>query len=361
MKIETIADIQNAVRTGFTAWKQYGEIYTRAKGNLLLFNYLPTAQYAGVWTPLERMSRGLIINSQTGEVVARPFDKFYNWLEGGRKASGHIVSVTEKMDGSLGVLYRDNGYKIATRGSFDSEQAEWTTRFLNEAYDLTNLPDAYTLLFEIIYPDNRIVVDYGTRQDLVLLAVRNRFTGDYLPFFPDVYELASAYGFSLPKVYTFNDIGAILEQTGVIDANHEGWVVEFSDGSRWKIKGDRYRELHKLISGISYRTTLAAMESGTLQSWIDTIPDEFLTDVRTWMSEITTAIDSRKAQVESAFHAAPKDDRKTFALWVQKHHKDIMSHMFTRLDNKPLEPALYKELRYIQKTNARVARVLEAG
>ncbi|HRF99146.1 MAG TPA: hypothetical protein PLZ51_28235, partial [Aggregatilineales bacterium] len=74
-----------------------------------------------------------------------------------------------KMDGSLGILYRWQGaYYIATRGNFDSDQAIWATIFLRTHYDLHNLADEYTLLFEIIYPDNRIVVNYGQRQDLVL-------------------------------------------------------------------------------------------------------------------------------------------------------------------------------------------------
>ena len=56
----------------------------RRKGELAIFNYTKAAQFAERWNFFERVSRGLILNAVTGEVVARSFDKFFNWGEGGR-------------------------------------------------------------------------------------------------------------------------------------------------------------------------------------------------------------------------------------------------------------------------------------
>src|SRR5690606_552618 len=123
--------------------------------DLLVFSYNVMAQYGENWNFFERVSRGLIINWKTYEIVARPFDKFFNWGEGERTSTAPLVSLTEKLDGSLGILYRLNGqYKIATRGSLESEQATWATAFINSHYSLENLPHEITLLFEIIYPEN---------------------------------------------------------------------------------------------------------------------------------------------------------------------------------------------------------------
>lgn len=342
--IETIADLQALVIAGETNWKQYGDVSHQIEGDFILFNYNPLAVYAGRWNFFEQISRGLILNRKTGEVVARPFDKFWNYGESERKPSGHIVTITEKMDGSLGILYRiGSGYFIATRGSMHSNQGIRATSRLKD-YDLTDLPDEYTLLFEIIYPENRVVVDYGSREDLVLLAVRNRFTGEYLPFFSDVCELAWRFGFSLPRAYLYSDLTQIIEVCGALEANHEGFVVEFSDGSRFKFKGDRYLELHRLIASISYKNTLRAIAGGSIQTFLDSLPDEFLDDVRRWKAEIESARDAIVLGVELAFQAAPKDTRKDFALWAQKNHKPIMSYLFSRLDNKPLEPMIYKAL-----------------
>lgn len=343
--IETIQELQTLVIAGKKDWKKYGQVNNQIEGDYILFNYNQMAVYAGDWNYFEQISRGLILNRFTGEIVARPFDKFWNWGEGERRSNGSIISITEKMDGSLGILYRDNGqYKIATRGSMKSEQSQWATRWLKDTYDLKRLPDEYTLLFEIIYPENRIVIDYEGFEGLVLLAVRNRITGDYLPFFPDVYELAMRYGFPIPKTYTFNDLAQVIEQCGMLDANHEGFVIEFSDGSRFKFKGDRYLELHRLISSISYKNTLKAIAGGSLQTFMDSLPDEFLNEVKRWKADIENARDAILQEVEAVFYDAPKDTRKDFALWTMKYHKGLAPYLFGRLDGKPLEPMIYRAL-----------------
>src|SRR5689334_6486551 len=122
--IESIADLQAVLLAGETDWKQYGEVNVSFHGDLILFNYSQMAQFQRRWNWFERNSRGLILNVKTGEVVARPFAKFFNYGEEMPADDNEIVSITEKMDGSLGILYREDGqFKIATRGSFISDQA----------------------------------------------------------------------------------------------------------------------------------------------------------------------------------------------------------------------------------------------
>lgn len=342
-EITSLPDIQTLAVSGFTDWKQYGEVSVKRDGDLLLFDYTAKAQYAARWNFFERVSRGLVINSVTGEIVARPFDKFFNWFEGGRKARGHIVSITEKLDGSMGILLRLNGaYRITTRGWFHSEQAEWATKFLNANYDLRDLPNELTLLFEIIYPENRIVIDYQGREALILLAARNRFTGEYLKFFPDVYELAQKYNFPQPNVHSFNNITELIEQTGTLPAEQEGYVVEFSDGDRYKFKGDRYLELHKLISGLSFKHTLEAAQAGTINYIREQIPEEHLAEFNAWVTQIETTVADTKQNVQAAFDAAPKDSRKEYALWVQQNHKKLASYLFALMDGKDYTPLIYR-------------------
>jgi len=161
MTYTAVDDIINKVLSGFTDWGSLGGIYVRERHGLLLFNYSNAALFSGEWNPYERVCRGLMIDSQTGQIAALAFPKFFNWMQGGRCTKAHVVEATEKQDGSLAILYRDDGLKICTRGSFDGEQALWATDFLNTMYpDLgETLPEDITLLFEIIYPENRIVID----------------------------------------------------------------------------------------------------------------------------------------------------------------------------------------------------------
>jgi RNA ligase len=357
-EIRTIEDIQTLTRAGFEDWTRYGEVTVRPGGmqrDLLIFNYTERAQYKGDWNFFERVSRGLILNRYSGEIVARAFDKFYNWLEGGRRSHGHIVTVTEKIDGSLGILYRDHGqYAISTRGSLISEQGVWATGFLNEHYALSDLPDELTLIFEIVYPENRIIIDYHGRRDLVLLTARNRFTGEYVPFFPVVYEMALRYGFSMPKVYQFNNLVQIIELTGTLDAHEEGFVVEFSDAQRFKFKGDRYLELNRLVTGLTYKNVLRAMLNNGLDEMLRVIPDEFLEETKGWIHDIEMARDTLHNEIGTAFNAIPteaRQSRKDFAIWVNHHHKALAPYLFGMLDGDDLMPMIYRAL-LAQKTDS---------
>lgn len=163
------------------------------------------AEHKNCWNFFERVSRGLILHAKTGEIVARAFDKFFNWQAYGRSSDAALVRVMEKMDGSLGILYRHHHeYKVATRSDFTNPQCQFANHFIKR-FDLSDLAEEYTLIFEIIYPKNRIIVDYQDRKDLVLLAVRNRVTGEYLAW-EKVIDLAKHYGFNLPHCYNFSSV-----------------------------------------------------------------------------------------------------------------------------------------------------------
>src|SRR5690606_26325973 len=98
---------------------------------LSILNYTEKAQWDRVWNPVTLTCRGLILDDDN-EVVARPFGKFFNLAdhEQDDPRLGWPCDVYEKLDGSLGIAYRYGDHVgIATRGSFDSEQAQWATRF----------------------------------------------------------------------------------------------------------------------------------------------------------------------------------------------------------------------------------------
>lgn len=334
-----IEDIKHMVMTGNFP----DTVFVKEKDDLVLLNYRPEVQFDNAWTPVEIACRGLILNRKTGEIVARPFDKFFNWGENNRMTCAGIKTITEKMDGSLGILYRNGKYKISTRGSFESDQALWATDFLYKKYGdkLAHIPESWTPLFEIIYPDNRIVVDYGGRHELALLAIRNRFTGEYIEH-AEVEKFAKQHGFGLPKVFKYTGIDEILSLCSKIDANNEGWVVEFEDGQRFKFKGDEYKKIHKLISGLSFKFVLENHAAGTLQHVLSAIPDEFRDEVKTWEKQINETIDATKESIEAAFIKAPKDTRKDFAIWCKSEVPRLLPYMFARLDGKDVIPIIYK-------------------
>lgn len=343
-EITSIKEIQDLLVSGFTDWKQYGEVSTKEMGDLVIFNYTAAAQYNDRWNYFECVSRGLIINKKTGEIVARPFDKFFNWLQGGRTSRGHIVSITEKIDGSMITIFKhpvSGLWTCASKGSFTSDQALWANDFLYSNFSQKLLdeiiPPEYTVICELIHPENRIVIDYKGRTDLVLLAMRNKYTGEYVSFFPTVYEVAASLKLAIPDVYTFNDVTKIIEICGGLDADHEGFVAEFSDGQRFKFKGDRYLELHRLISNLTFKNTLKAFAENRHAEVRAQLPDEFVGQFDQWIFEIKTIIDSTTKRIYSVYNNCEIfEDKKSFAIWVMKNHKDISYYLFALYDGKPI-------------------------
>jgi len=276
----TIQELSNLLVSGFIDWKKLGEVNVRPNqdGSLVIFNYSVLCTYQRRWNWFERVSRGLIMDAKTGKVVARPFDKFFNWGELENKPEGLPTEVVEKCDGSLGILYRygpygAGTYRIATRGSFDSEQALWATEYLKN-YNLEDLPDEFTLLFEIIYPANRIIVDYEGREDLILLGVRDRFDG-YDFNFDEVHDVAETFGFSVPERTWGLSMDDLLSRATEISANEEGWVCRFVDGTRVKVKGSEYLEIARLAQKMTDRFIFESLAEKGYEETALNAPEEF--------------------------------------------------------------------------------------
>ena len=323
------------------------EKYMRANKHpdlpLTILNYTEKAQFENVWNAVTKKCRGLVIDDKLN-VVARPFDKFMNY--GQNQADvflmDYAVEVTDKMDGSLGIVFEYRGrWHIATRGSFTSDQAIWATWFISlpHKFYCSYLKPEETYLVEIIYPGNRIVLDYGDREDLVLLAARNAVTGSVRAA-KDVEEW---YG---PKTTTFpyKTLREALE--AVPRPNAEGYVVYFPDlDYRIKIKQDDYVALHKIVTGLTERRIWENMKEGkSLRELCEIIPDEW----HDWLSEVYTSIsaqfyDYKKALILDYRHFLLQLDenftRKDFALAVKDYCKAGI--MFLMLDDKNIDDKVW--------------------
>ncbi|MEM9067072.1 MAG: RNA ligase [Myxococcota bacterium] len=283
----------------------------------------------------------MIVDRRTGECVARPFDKFFNWGEGERTSSARVTSATEKMDGSLGILYRVNGKPlVATRGSFESEQASWATERLGR-HDLSGLPADTTLLFEVIYPTNRIVVDYAGREELCLLAARNRHSGAFYER-RIVEEMGEAFGFPVVSQVAMRTAAQALAALPQLSANSEGYVLEFADGQRFKFKGDEYKRVHRIVTGLTFSRVLDLVREGGVVEAREAIPDEFAAEFDEWVEEIHETTRSVVESVDRAFAAAPKSTRKDYALWCKAQVPELLPYMFARLDGQDVLPLALK-------------------
>lgn len=307
-------------------------------GNLFIYNYTPKVQYERLWNEATLQARGLILD-QDMNFVARPFGKFFNLEEQGVVIPNEPFDVFEKLDGSLGILYWvGDEPSIATRGSFESDQAKHATKLLHGKYShtLSKLDRNSTYLFEIIYPENRIVVDYGKMDDLVLLTVIDTQSGE---------ERIEDLGFPIAK--KFDGINDLDQLRKLEEENKEGFVIRFKSGLRLKVKFSEYVRLHRIITGVSNVAIWEYLSEGKpMDELLDKVPDEFYDWVKMTTKELTSAYDSILSECMAIFNGGilkGLKTRKEIALYFQAQKYPQV--LFSLLDCKDTKKLAWKLVR----------------
>jgi RNA ligase len=311
---------------------------------LSIYNYSRTTQYDGMWDDITLNCRGLVLDNE-GNVIAKPFPKFFNMEE---LSDGEIpkesFEVFEKMDGSLGIFFHYGGeFHMATRGSFTSEQAikgmEIATR--NRLY-MECVP-GFTYLFEIIYPENRIVVDYGDEERLVLLSIVNP-EGKEL-----TYDEIKEDGWDIVNRYDgVNDYTKLKE---MISNDAEGYVIRFSNGMRMKIKGTEYVRLHRILTNFSNKDIWELLKNGEpLEPFLERVPDEFDKWVKGVVMNLRYSFYSiyeRAGKLHDGFRYGKYNDKeveptkKEFAEYTKQFPKELSAVMFKMWDKKPYDHLIW--------------------
>jgi RNA ligase len=291
------------------------------------------------------MCRGLVTNSK-GEIVARPFKKFFNYEEHKQEdIPNENYVVYEKMDGSLGILFNYEGeWILATRGSFTSPQAIKGKEILDKKYDVSSLRKDNTYLFEIIYPQNRIVVDYGNEEKLVVIGAFHTESGMEIPDSSLFWTQDS--GFEVVTTYkTWGEGYDLLKEE--ISKHKEGYVIRFKNGFRMKIKGEEYKRLHKILTNISNRDIFEYVkEEKPLDEILDKVPDEFYN----WVKETKHHFEQQFKTIDLEYRLIFKNiteknnitDKKTFAHYALSYTNS--SILFAMFDNKEYKHIIWKSI-----------------
>lgn len=312
---------------------------------LRIYNYTNRAQFANQWTTEERVCRGLIVD-ENDKVIARGPSKFFNYGQPGAPevALSDKVWVSKKEDGSLGIAYAYGDHVgIATRGSFASEQAARASSLLTNAdkvrirHNLRNRNQ--TQIFEIVYPGNRIVLDYKGLEKNIPLGFVNNDTG-----LIEGRNLGVLYGDGISNhEMTFAEAIALP-----IPDDEEGYVLDIRSFDKAgeirghiKLKGDRYKELHGAIFGLSERKIWEALGRGEdMGEFVSSLPDELMPWAQGVVNRLNGEIGEKIIGVAEAWqktmaefgenpHDIPRGDVARF--WSQ-NFKDITGPLFSMLD-----------------------------
>lgn len=303
-----------------------------------LYCYTARAAYENAWDEFTRMARGLVLDLANQHVVATPFPKFFNVGEHGVSIPDLPFEAFEKLDGSLIIIHHhDRSWRAATKGAFDSAQAEWAERLLARQ-DTSSLVPGVTYLAEAIGPENRIVVHYPEAALVLLAAYRE--DGTELGY-AELIEAGAALGWRTAERRTFASFADLLTSARALPATDEGLVLRFADGMRLKVKGDEYRRIHALISRCTPLAMWEAMAAGSdMEAIRRDLPEEFWED----FDSITTSLSGQLRAFEDRIAATVADvahlSDKELGLSLATLPEDTRPFVFTwrkgggRLDGK---------------------------
>ena len=311
-----------------------------------IYNYSRKTQYEGKWDDITLKTRGLILDRE-GNVIAKSFDKFFNYEELTMKdIPEEGFEVFEKLDGSLGILFWYQGkWILSSKGSFTSDQAIKGRQILNEKYNVEVLPKGYTTVVEIIYPENRIVCDYGSDELLVVLSMVSNASGKELD-----YESMMSFNdvSGIPVVKKYDGIKNYDELKSSIGSDREGYVIKFKNGFRMKIKGEEYVRLHRILTGFSNVSVWEYLkEKKDFQELLNKVPDEFDLWVKETAKDLTIRYENIKKEYiwiyEHIMRVENAKDRKVFAEHSQRYNHP--SILFKMLDEKDYSDYIWKIIR----------------
>jgi RNA ligase len=204
-----------------------------------------------------------------------------------------------------------------------------------------------TFCFEIIYPENRIVLDYGNDEKLVLLGTFDK-NGKEI----DV-EMWSQYGFDVVKKY--DGIKDYKQLKEMVKNDQEGFVVKFSNGDRVKVKGVEYLRLHKIMTNVTTTGVWEYLKNGEdVLELLKDVPDEFYNKIKSYVKDLRYSYFQISEDVGKKFDGMmygkyndkePIEDRKEYAEWVFTQPKHLSGILFRMFDKKDYTEIIWNLIR----------------
>ena len=298
--------------------------------------------------PIRRECRGIIFDTATGDIIRRPFQKFFNVNERDETQDYAVDlsrdhAILEKLDGSMIAPFIVNGEMVWGTKMGATDVAKPVEEFVknNPNYQFLAeeaISNGYTPIFEWCSRKQRIVLDYQEDQ-LILTAVRNMTTGKYAFF--------KAWSHLVPVVRTW-DVGLEMDNktmksfvSYVRDLEDlEGFVVRFDDGHMIKLKCDWYVQIHKAKEAILQDRNIVEL---ILDNKLDDIKAHLPTEDRDRLTYFEFQINSRI--IDKAAHLSDATnreqymgDRKYFALnRAQEYNSYSKAIVFALWDDNSYE------------------------
>ncbi len=332
-------------KTKFDEYVKMGLVRSQTKDDLTVYQYTEVTQYDRLWNGPTMLARGIVFDDD-GEVVQRCIPKFFNFDEPDGRIAAKMLGdkmsdplVQDKLDGSLIKVTSDqkHGLVVTSKASFESVQAKWAMEIIEEEGYIFS--SGLTYHFELIHPENQIVLNYGGRRELVLFAVVINENGKELNLYnkEELYQNPEGPAFKIverlsPEV--LNDVNK-LNEAGL----SEGVVANYG-GLRLKMKTDEYVRLHRIVTNFTPKRVWEALSEGQT---IDrqNIPEEFLN----WLEDTENDLRAEYAELDKKISDAVEATKDLTNKEVGLSDNPMKNYIFYSRSGKDLSEAIWKAIK----------------
>jgi RNA ligase len=343
------------------------EFYVCEKENFTVINYLMQdsktfPEITDRNSAFLRECRGIKFHPKTGEILSRPYNKFFNmfekqetFLENIDFSKPHVV--LSKLDGSMIHNFCHNG------------KIEWLTKmgaenFNNSVKDFVKKhpkyedfvwevhEEGFTAIFEWCSSsiEQRIVITHA-EDNLILTAIRNTVYGNYIPY-KNMVEWAEEYDIPVVESIEMDFINFPNESIEQIRKweGKEGVVIRF-DNMMAKIKADQYVMIHKNKELINSEKAVAEL---IINNGIDDVKSFLLPDdlkmVNDYEDDFTACIKNLSKFLYKAMNEIGDMPRKDFALVKSQEMLPLFRAMcFHVWENRSSENCYNTVISYFKK------------
>lgn len=230
---------------------------------IVSYNFTRDAFYKQKWNELTCKARGLFVDGETGKIVARSYDKFFNEDQLTKEQLHEFeppFDVSYKENGYLGLLSynpKTDDFFIATKSVDYGDYKDWFKQILEDKNYLTNELRQYlkennvTFVFEVIDPEHDShIIEYDEKQVCLLDIIRNEF--EFKPYsYDELCKVTSKFVINRKYMYYIEcdcDINHVLRQLKDNDYKIEGYVIRDKNNKMVKVKLPYYKFWKKVRS-----------------------------------------------------------------------------------------------------------------
>lgn len=233
---------------------------------IISYNFTRDAFYKQKWNELTCKARGLFIDSETGKIIARSYNKFFNEDQLTKKQLHKFeppFEISFKENGYLGLLSynpKTDDFFIATKSVDYGDYKDWFKQIL-DIYGLTNELKQYlkennvTFVFEVIDPEHDShIIEYKYKRAYLLDIIKNEF--EFKPYsFDELCKVADKFIFHRKYIRVYDDkCGASIDKVlrklknDTRFSTEKGYVIRDKNNRMLKVKLPYYKFWKKVRS-----------------------------------------------------------------------------------------------------------------